>query len=377
MIDTDAFTMTRAHARLALAVALLGLSACPFSEPDVGGFTSSDGSSGEVGTTTATTTIVGSTESTSHAVMDSTADMPSCGNGLVEGGEVCDDGINDGSHGGCEPGCTSLAPYCGDDEVDGPEACDDANRDSTDGCLSDCTVPTSCMDVLLHDPAAVSGIHTLDSDGPGGLGPYEAHCDMEHAGGGWTLVIVSADDGHDTWTWQNHELLTTDTFLVGNVAVLAEDYKSAAHHLVEFSDSVGDGTQDVATFMSLLPFPQCDLESGYPMTDGELTTLGTNLCNTDLYFHMGDYDGSYANQVYCESFDGVNTTGTYGPVWNAADGRGCPMDEPDGNSLGPSKLATYELQPPEGIEDVEWDGRGFANGMGLMQANDRFEMYVR
>src|SRR5690606_39154526 len=40
--------------------------------------------------------------------------LPVCGDGVVEGDEVCDDGVNDGSYGGCSPDCTALAPHCGD-----------------------------------------------------------------------------------------------------------------------------------------------------------------------------------------------------------------------------------------------------------------------
>lgn len=48
-----------------------------------------------------------------------------CGNGIVEDGELCDDGVNDGSYGHCNPGCMVLGPYCGDGTVNGPEPCDD------------------------------------------------------------------------------------------------------------------------------------------------------------------------------------------------------------------------------------------------------------
>lgn len=405
MITTKDDARLRLHTHLALATALLGASACAsFDDPmsDLPA-SSSEGSSGQTNDAMSTTSLESATltgamdGATSSGTTDSppdpdsTTDAPSvCGDGIVEDGEACDDGINDGNYGGCAPDCQSLAPRCGDGLPDAVEGCDDANEDSTDGCLSDCSVPRSCMDVLLHDPAAASGIHEIDSDGPGGYGAYDAYCDMVHAGGGWTLVIVSADDGHATWTWQSRELLTTDTFLVGNVAVRDEDYKSAALHLVPFTDllfvhepsgvwasyDVADGTEDVGTFMSGLTTPQCDLEAGYPMTDGGLTTIGTGLCSTDLYFHAGDWDGSYENEAYCEAWAG-SATATYGPNWSAAGNGGCPLDDPDGSSLGPSGLGNYDIYPPEGLEDVEWDGRGFANGMGLMEPADRLEMYVR
>jgi len=58
----------------------------------------------------------------------------SCGDGVVTGDEVCDDGKNDGSYGGCNPDC-SRGPYCGDGNVDSAdgEECD-GSRECTPAC---------------------------------------------------------------------------------------------------------------------------------------------------------------------------------------------------------------------------------------------------
>src|SRR5690606_4315835 len=49
----------------------------------------------------------------------STCELATCGDGFVhKGDEVCDDGINDGSYGGCQPGCAALGPHCGDGVLD-------------------------------------------------------------------------------------------------------------------------------------------------------------------------------------------------------------------------------------------------------------------
>ncbi len=62
---------------------------------------------------------------------------PICGDGMVVGGEVCDDGTNNGMYGGCEPGCMARAPYCGDAIVqDPPEQCDDGSNLITYGGLT-------------------------------------------------------------------------------------------------------------------------------------------------------------------------------------------------------------------------------------------------
>jgi fibro-slime domain-containing protein len=57
-----------------------------------------------------------------------------CGDGVVTGDEICDDGKNDGAYGACAPGCV-RGPYCGDghvDTTDGEEC--DGSRDCTPGC---------------------------------------------------------------------------------------------------------------------------------------------------------------------------------------------------------------------------------------------------
>lgn len=49
----------------------------------------------------------------------------SCGDGNVQDGvEACDDGLNDGSYNGCEPGCSAAARACGDGVVDPEEQCE-------------------------------------------------------------------------------------------------------------------------------------------------------------------------------------------------------------------------------------------------------------
>ncbi|MND11943.1 hypothetical protein D3C87_347290 [compost metagenome] len=56
--------------------------------------------------------------------------------------------------------------------------------------------PVSCMDIKLRSPNAASGSYTIDPDGQAGVdSPYDVYCDMEFAGGGWSLVDVSPANG--------------------------------------------------------------------------------------------------------------------------------------------------------------------------------------
>jgi len=87
-----------------------------------------------------------------------------CGNGVIEGTEQCDDGVNNNVpctplYGSsciyCSGTCTNvtlIGEYCGDSIINGAEQCDDNNTISGDGCSSTCT--TEAAAVVGHHAAA-------------------------------------------------------------------------------------------------------------------------------------------------------------------------------------------------------------------------------
>lgn len=82
---------------------------------------------------------------------------PICGDGVVQKGEVCDDGKNDGSYGSCLPGCKGRGPYCGDVKITTPpEECDDGSNlisygGSSKKCGPGCKWSRYCGDSLVSD----------------------------------------------------------------------------------------------------------------------------------------------------------------------------------------------------------------------------------
>jgi alpha-tubulin suppressor-like RCC1 family protein len=50
---------------------------------------------------------------------------------------------------------------------------------------------SSCKGWLAANPAASSGVYTIDPDGNGPLAPFKVFCDMTTAGGGWTVIEKS------------------------------------------------------------------------------------------------------------------------------------------------------------------------------------------
>ncbi len=100
---------------------------------------------------------------------------PVCGDGIRQSwlGEACDDGINDGSYGGCGLGCSYLPPRCGDAIVDSMngEECDDGVNNGTYGtCGPNCKLGARCGDGIVQseyeecDDGAKTG--TNESDCP-------------------------------------------------------------------------------------------------------------------------------------------------------------------------------------------------------------------
>ncbi|MBL4634321.1 MAG: cytochrome-c peroxidase, partial [Kofleriaceae bacterium] len=103
-----------------------------------------------------------------------------CGDGVVEGIEVCDDG-DDNSDGWSETGhcnanCSGQAPYCGDGTNDGEESCDEGG-DNSDSWSADAHCNASCS-----GEAPYCGDGTMDN---------EESCD-------------EGGDNSDTWSAAGH-----------------------------------------------------------------------------------------------------------------------------------------------------------------------------
>ena len=200
--------------------------------------------------------------------------------------------------------------------------------------------------------------------------------DQNTEGSGWTLAFVVSNDGTATWTWDDRALFSSDTTLVGSLSDRSSDLKSPAHHDLPFTDllfvhapsgttaeyeSVGDGTQDFGTFIDDFDTPNCDFDmdgDGYPLTGGTLT-LGGNLCDTDLYFNLGDHEATLA---YCQDLGATWNHATFGPAWSHGNNDGCPFDDPSSGALGPGNECP---SCTAGTASNELSGLGFAQTLGL------------
>jgi fibro-slime domain-containing protein len=123
---------------------------------------------------------------------------PVCGDGIVAGNEVCDDGVNNGSYGGCMPGCHARAPYCGDSTVTHPpEVCDNGSNLVTYGGASQQCGP-GCQWAPYCGDGATSNGEQCDEGASNGMG--YGHCTAactfgQHCGDGVRQGPEQCDDG--------------------------------------------------------------------------------------------------------------------------------------------------------------------------------------
>jgi cysteine-rich repeat protein len=87
---------------------------------------------------------------------------PGCGNGVVEGSELCDEGADnsDTAPDACRSDC--LPARCGDGVTDSQEACDDGDDHGGDGCTPLCEPELGALEVEPND--SPDQAQTLDDD---------------------------------------------------------------------------------------------------------------------------------------------------------------------------------------------------------------------
>jgi len=147
---------------------------------------------------------------------------PTCGDGIVQAPEQCDDGnVLDGD--GCSSTCTIEGPIvavCGDGFADRPEQCDDGNVLSGDGCSATCTLeparhfPATGQTTCWNTAGAVIACPGTGQDGDlqtGSILAYQDNGDGTITDSNTGLMWEKLDDNNvsgihdwsDRYTWAN------------------------------------------------------------------------------------------------------------------------------------------------------------------------------
>ncbi len=141
-------------------------------------------------TTDATTSTGTTAEDTTVGDSTSTGVVTECGDAIVQPGEECDDGADNGDMNACTSAC--LLAVCGDGLVGPGEGCDDANQEDADECTNACALAT-CGDGIVSVSEACGDGNADDSD------LCTTSCTEAACGDGFVQPVAgeACDDGLD------------------------------------------------------------------------------------------------------------------------------------------------------------------------------------
>lgn len=256
---------------------------------------------------------------------------PVCGDGEVEGDEVCDDGVNDGSYGGCAEDCSAEGPFCGDGDVTDDEACDDGVNDgSYGGCNDDCTVAAFCGD------GSVDGDNELCDEGDANENGSGCNIDCTTSG---TLLFESTQTG----------LMFCD----GAFGSAAE-FSSEGNAFISATGYCGQDSQLLQEFSPELDIVQT-FEVLLPQTPiNETTMVGDKWVMSASGCNYAIEDGMFTEACGDNRLSGRSSLETIGaPGFLALDYNRLGMYGPMAPNMGDAPL--WEVTPPEpGFYEYFW-----------------------
>jgi fibro-slime domain-containing protein len=197
-----------------------------------------------------------------------------CGDGIVAGSEVCDDGVNNNSYGSCKSDCSGRAAYCGDGTVNTPEeACDTGATVVTYGgttqqCGPGCEFAPYCGDAIINGPESCDDGASLNGSGYGHCG---ANCAPgPRCGDGVINGPEACDDGINNGSTES-ACATNCTLKCGN-------------GVVDFGEQCDNGTS-----ANTGGYGKCDANCTLGPRCGDGIKNGSEQCDD------GKNDGSYGS----------------------------------------------------------------------------------
>jgi len=273
---------------------------------------------------------------------------PACGNGIVEDGELCDDG-NTTPADGCPTDCKSIESNfvcptpgkpcvstvkCGDGKVTGGETCDDSNAVAGDGCDASCKIepgwicvtvgatcsPAKCGDGLRVGTEACDDGNTANGDGctdkcqlePGYKCPTPGtKCTTTKCGDGVTEGTEQCDDGNNDLGDGCYVDCTKEP-----ICTTAGCTSSCGDGLVLGAEECDDGNtvngDGCSSTCKKEPGFTCTVPTGTPPASINLPIILRDFKTTHPDMELGSYTAAERNLV-------LGTLGTDGkPVFNTA-----------------------------------------------------------
>ena len=205
--------------------------------------------------------------------------------GSVSDATDCDDGDSSSN-----PGATEV---CDGNDND----CDGTDDNGLLGTGASCPAD-DCVEILADNSANVDGSYSLD-DGSGNI--YDAYCEMDNDGGGWTLVGSTVNDylvsGTHSRAWNSYAVWT-DTTTFGSISNRqTTDYKGEAYNFV-----TGD---DVMIVTDEYAFAFYNIAGTVDFASMVAANYDSTTCNSSTFMASGaDWqDGSLStNQALATSF---------------------------------------------------------------------------
>ena len=205
--------------------------------------------------------------------------------GSVADATDCDDGDSSSN-----PGATEV---CDGNDND----CEGTDDNGLLGTGASCPAD-DCLEILADNSANVDGTYSLD-DGSGNI--YDAYCEMDNDGGGWTLVGSTVNDylvsGTHSRAW-NTLAVWSDTTTFGSISARqTTDYKGEAYNFV-----TGD---DVMIVTDEYAFAFYNIAGSVDFASMVAANYDSTTCNSSTFLASGaDWqDGSLStNQALATSF---------------------------------------------------------------------------
>jgi len=165
--------------------------------------------------------------------------------------------------------------------------------------------PVSCKALLAAFPDASTGTYVLDPDGTGSIAAFNAYCDMDFDGGGWTLIMASNSLGTDAQTVGVVALSSGSHLALGTTLALAAQGVSSQIHIRTHASAA---TASITSTADSLPIQ--NLRNAEILNDNSGIYSGSAAVN--------DWTGPYATAPHLWHSCGPEPYGTvagYPEIW--------------------------------------------------------------